>query len=311
MKYFWVYGLLIMAFYACSDDDSQGSTEEQSFIETYLDENGIDYSVTQEGVYRYAINENSSGSASGNVYGIHYTLTDLRTGSAISSQTSGDLLQMRVGGNAIFPVGLDIGLQGIRTGETFGLIIPGSLGFQNYPATGVPDNAILHFEIEVISRQSVSQINSAEVTAIEAYINDQNLNDTNTHPVDPVVTLGGGTYYKRRSVGEGAFNSGDSLTISYTATTLSGNAVDNLSGFKFAFGSGDLIGGLETGISEMEQGEQATFIIPSANAYGGSVSVIPPSATDDLIDQRVIPKYAERVAPYEVLIFDVTLQTVH
>ena len=58
-------------------------------------------------------------------------------------------------------------------------------------------------------------------------------------------------------------------------------------------------------------GERATIFIPSVQAYGVAVRAIPQSSLSQLIEQFVIPGYAARVTPYEVLVFDVTLQIVH
>jgi len=92
---------------------------------------------------------------------------------------------------------------------------------------------------------------------------------------------------------------------------LDGSTFDVLSGFKYKYGMGNVIAGFDQGVGEMEQGESALFLLPSDQAYGGSVRVIPEAAIDDLVDQLVIPAYAARVKPFEVLIFEVTLQTVH
>lgn len=311
---FMCFGLAIL-FASCSSDEGGVKTNtETETIETFLNAIAFSFSTTPEGVYQYGLITNPAGNNSGDIFSIYYTLTNLETGNVIESHLieDGDPIKLKRNSSAIFPQGLDFGLAGIREGEIFGIVLPNSLGYGAFTTSGVPLGTILHFEVEVVLRENESGIAADEDTQINNYILANNLNNTTTNPLDPVRVLNNSVYYKRRQAGDGtALVSGDSITIDYNGTLLDDSSFDNLSGLKYQFGSGSVIPGLDTGIKEMEQGERATLFIPSAQAYGASVRVIPASAIDDLITQSVIPDYVARVKPYEVLVFDVTLQTIH
>ncbi len=312
MKRIWIV-LLLVLFFSCSKDEESSQSAEEKVILEYLESNSIDF-VKSSGVYQYRIVENAGGSTTGNVLSIYYSLTDLSSGDVIDSHLvgDGDPIKLLHDAASVFPVGLDRGLTGIRVGETYGIIVPGDLGYANHPSSSVPADAILHFEVEVVARETLADIATDEDIAINNYITINDLNNTVTHPVDPVVAIGNGVYYKRKSVGSGvAPVTGDSITVDYSGELLDGSSFDALSGFKYKFGANEVIAGFDAGLAEIEQGETALIFIPSAQAYGGSVRVIPEGAIEELVDQFAIPAYASRVRPFEVLIFEVTLQTIH
>jgi peptidylprolyl isomerase len=312
MKRLWIVLFVVLSISCSKDEDSSPSAEEKEILE-YLESNNIDF-VKTSGVYQYRIIENIGGSSSGNVMSIYYSLTDLTSGDIIDSHLpgDGDPIKLLHDAASVFPVGLDRGLSGMRVGETYGIIVPGNVGYSDYPSSAVPADAILHFEVELVSRETQTDIATNEDIAINNYIMINDLNNTVTHPVDPVVAIGNGVHYKRMSVGSGvAPSTGDSLTVNYSGELLDGSSFDALSGFKYKYASNDVIAGFDAGLAQMEQGESALIIIPSAQAYGASVRVIPKSATDELVEQLAIPAYASRVGPFEVLIFEVTLQTIH
>jgi FKBP-type peptidyl-prolyl cis-trans isomerase len=303
-------GVLLLA--SCSKDKEVKSNDDKVIIQ-YLTDNAITYSKLG-GVYQYAIVSNPTGNNSGNVFAIYFTLKELSSGTIIDSHLvgDGDPIMLLHNSSAVFPIGLDNGLTGAREGETIGIIIPGSLGYEDYPSSAVPADAILHFEVEIIARESQSDIASAEDLAINNYITVNDLNNTITNPVDPVSPIGDGIYYKKTANGDGMTPaSGDSITINYSGTYLDGSEFDALTGFKYKYGVGEVLSGLENGLAQMEQTERALIFIPSDKAYGASVRVIPNGAIGDLVTQLIIPAYVSKVPPFQVLIFDVTLQTIH
>jgi len=306
--------VLVILLSGCGSDDSDVSSLDKDTIEQYLSDNNLAFSTTSEGAYQYEIIGNPTGNNSGDVFSIYYTLSDLETGVVIDSYLvgDGDPIKLKRSASAIFPQGLDYGLAGIREGETYGIILTQSLGYRDFNTNTVPLGTLLHFEVEVITRETEANIASDEDTQINSYITTNNLNNTTLNPIDAVVALANGIYYKRTGAGNGTTMAvGDSITIDYSGTLLDNTSFDNLSGFKYKFGSGNVIDGLDVGVKEMEQGEDAKLFIPSAQAYSGSVRVIPEATIDELVTQFVVPDYVARVKPYEVLVFDVTLQTIH
>lgn len=312
-----VIGLFILftVMLACSKKDVGPKTNpDVEFIEEYIATNTLTTTSPSSGVYKYSIVENATGNSSGDVFSIYYTLTDLRSGSQIDSHQAGDgdPIKLQNNANAIFPLGLESGIDGIKEGETYGIILTGKVGYEDYPTSAIPEDAILLFEVEVVTRETEADIATEQDTEINDYITDNDLNNTMTNPVDEVQSIANGIYYKRTVAGNGVSPAtGDSITIDYTARYLDESSVDGLSNFKYKFNSGAVISGLDAGMVGMEQGESRTIFIPAAQAYGSSAVVIPPAAYDHMIELSVVPAYSSKVLPYEVLIFDVTLQTVH
>lgn len=307
--------LCVLLLVSCSKKDPTPKTNlDVQFIQEYITTNGLTTSTTTEGVYRYPITQNPAGNDAGDVFSIYYTISDIRNDIQIASHQAGDgdPIKLQNNASAIFPLGLEYGIDGIKEGETYGLILPGNLGFGDYPTSAVADDAILLFEVEVILRENEADIAASQDTEINAYITANDLNNTTTNPVDPVEMLANGIYYKRTVVGNGTSPlAGDSITVNYAGRFLNDTEFDNLNNFKYKFNSGSVVSGFDIGVSEMELGERATIFIPSAQAYGSSAVVLPEAAFDDMIDQFVVPLYASKVPPYKVLIFDVTLQTIH
>lgn len=100
--------------------------------------------------------------------------------------------------------------------------------------------------------------------------------------------LKNGMYYVPIRQGTGACaSSGDVLRINYKGYFLNGkqfeSTYDRGQPLEFTLGEqGQVIKGLETAISLMNEGEKAKFIIPSQLAYGGagsSTGIIPPYTT--------------------------------
>ncbi len=100
--------------------------------------------------------------------------------------------------------------------------------------------------------------------------------------------LKNGIYYIPIKQGKGVCaSSGDLLRINYKGYFLNGkqfeSTYDRGQPLEFTFGEqGQVIKGIETAISLMNEGEKAKFIIPSQLAYGGngsSTGIIPPYTT--------------------------------
>lgn len=100
--------------------------------------------------------------------------------------------------------------------------------------------------------------------------------------------LKNGIYYIPIRQGTGSCaSSGDVLKVNYKGYFLNGKQFESTyergQPLEFTFGEqGQVIKGLETAISLMNEGEKAKFIIPSQLAYGGtgsSTGIIPPYTT--------------------------------
>lgn len=73
---------------------------------------------------------------------------------------------------------------------------------------------------------------------------------------------------------------GDNISIAYTTHLLNGTRVDSLTEMQFEFGKpGQLVGGLQFGLTKMCEGERALIYMPSELAFGvggSSTGIIPP-----------------------------------
>ena len=307
--------LASVVLYGCSGDD-EGTTvteDDKRVIDRYFSDTGIEHTISAADVYTYVVEEDPDGDSEGDIYGIYYTLTDLSSGTELYSyqESDGAPLKMLNNANSIFPLGLEFGLDGLRAGSTYGLIFPSTLGYNIYRTSAVTPQVIPHFVVEVVSRESAAEIFDEEVTAINAYIAANELNDTDVNPIDPVDEVESGLFYKRMVAGvDISPSSGDSVTINYVGTKLDGSQFDALDGLKFEYGTTQLISGFNTGIGLMQQDERAMFIMTSSHAYGASVRVIPEEAIDDLVEQLVLPSYTARIRPFESLIFDVSIEAI-
>lgn len=100
--------------------------------------------------------------------------------------------------------------------------------------------------------------------------------------VEPTIS---GMYFICKKDGTGAAAvPGRTVTVHYSGSFINGNVFDSSydrkEPFTFRLGVGDVIQGLDEGISKMKVGGKAKLIIPSSLAYGDEqVGPIPPFAT--------------------------------
>ncbi len=311
--------LFLIVLFSCKDSSNPGddlSAMQQSEIETFLNENSLEVTRHDDGFYYIVTNEVPDGQtqAIGPVLSVYYTMSVLN-GQEISFVRieNGDPLKLKQGANAVVPVGLDAGLGLMKEGETYRFILPSALAFGDLEfSTLIPANSIIDIEVELVSIESEDEILIQELDTIDAYINANDLNNLTVNPVDSIEILTSGLRYKRTAAGidSVAPAGGNLVTITYTGTFLNNNQFDATSGsdaFEFPLGAGEVIFGLDEGVAQMNKGESAMFIMPSSIGYGESVRVFPNFLVGDMIERQVVPDYVNRVEPYQVLIFNVTL----
>ncbi len=144
-------------------------------------------------------------------------------------------------------------------------------------------NVISYKEFEQERRSLRSSNSKEEEELLNQYIKNTNIT------VKPTQT---GLYYVETLKGKGKSpQPGKKVIINYMGYFIDGKIFDSTykrhKPFEFSFGVGDVIQGLDQGISKMKEGGRATLIIPSYLAYG---------------DKKHGP-----VAPYSTLIFEVEL----
>ncbi|MEO9966964.1 MAG: FKBP-type peptidyl-prolyl cis-trans isomerase [Reichenbachiella sp.] len=311
----------LILFTQCSDSSDDTTVDQdaidQATIEEFLTENEIVAIADGSGIHYSIIDTVLTGApAAGSILSIYYSARILN-GSAYDENTrsnSNDSVKLKQGVGAVYPVGLDVGLGLMREGETFKFYIPSSLAYGDYSFSSlIPENSILEIEIELAAVQNEADILSEQLTAIDAYILDEALNNTTINPLDSIEYLAAEQiYYKRMVAGtaDDTLRQNDFATISYIGTNLLKEEFDrrpSAEPLTYTFGANAIIVGLDDGVSAMERGETALIILPSHKAYGESAFVIPSYRKQDFVDLEIIPQYAAKVAPYEVLIFETSL----
>lgn len=332
--YFILLILGVLALLSSCGDDSDPISDrvaaDNATIKQYLADSSIVALADESGIFYSIDTANAPGDTqplNGSILSIYYTASVLYGDTyEINTETSGnDPLLLKQGVNAVYPVGLDIGLAYMKQGETFTFYIPSELAYRDFSySTLIPEYAILVITVELVDIQNEFDIYNQEITLIDDYIRTNQLDSTNIdpitsdttlyHPLDSVEFMEPGFYYKRQS--QGLLNDtlliGDPASFTYTGYTLDSTEFDRrglTEPFLFTFGNGSMIEGLEVGMGAMERNEAALFIIPSMNGYKESVFVVPSYLKQDFVDLDIIPQYSAKVAPFEVILFETQLLT--
>ncbi len=303
---------LVLVLVSCGKDDVS-LTDVDATIIAWLDTMNVDSATADaSGIYYYPIVENPGGTAieTESVVSIYYTLSDLNGNVIASHQRSdGDSLMLKQGVSAVYPVGLDLGLAFMREGETFNVIVPPSLGYEDLTSGAIDRTLISLIQVEVANVQNESSVFAQEATDISNYVISQNLNDTITNPVNSVVTFASGVAYKRLAKGFGPLAvNGETVILNYDAFFLDNAVFDSKTNFEFILGSNEprpLVPGFEFGLTLMAPNERALILVPSSQGYRESALVIPSTIIADLIEDAIIPDYVLRVPPYSTIAFDI------
>lgn len=153
---------------------------------------------------------------------------------------------------------------------------------------GMDSIEYLFFDIKlngISTREEMEAKKDAEMAALREEETDiRNAFIKKNYPdVQPTES---GIYYIRVKKGSGNKPvKGQTVKVHYTGTSIDGekfdSSLDRGIPIDFVLGTNSVIAGWEEGISMMQKGEKATFIIPSDLAYGdrGSGARIPPFST--------------------------------
>ncbi len=242
-------------------------------IQAYLATNNLTAQKTASGLY-YIITPVGTvidrKIATGDEVAVKFTTKSL-SGILIDFSKTGEPTKYVVGVSSIIN-GYGEALSLLRPGEKGLFLIPSSLGFGNTLIEGnagrsLPPNSVLLYESEIVSIMN-------EDEQIQAY--------TTKKAIFPERKTSG-LYYLKTKAGTGAQAVKDKkVTLSYKGTLLDGTSFDSSTSFSFTIGlevaSNKIIKGFDEAVSLMQQGEKATFILPSSLAYGaagaGSSSII-------------------------------------
>lgn len=320
----------VFALASCGGDegsapsDSEQAAIDEEAILSYLEENDLLDSTSRDdsGIYYQITSENSSGAraSSGQVLSIYYRANALgeQAFDAVTNDGSTDPVKLQYGTNSVYPIGLDEVLGLLREKESGVFYIPSALAFGDLEdlSSIIPPNSVLVIEIELDSIQTVAQQHTEEINVIESYITVNQLNNTTDYPLDSVEILDYDVYYKRLSAGvaDDTLLNGDQADIQYLFYSLSnypsGSPIGGTNGseiLSFPFNQGVVISAIDTGLDEMDREESALLLVPSSQAYGASAFVIPRNRKSYLVEQNIIPAYASKVSPYQILAIELEL----
>jgi peptidylprolyl isomerase len=198
----------------------------------------------------------------------HFTLWVKNTDSNdyIVSSMNSEPLSFVVGrGDTVFP-GWEEGMLNMQVGGKRLLVIPPVLGFGEIGGNGVPANATLIMEVELVELSE---------PPAQTQVND-----------DDYITTESGLKYFDIVVGEGESpNNGELVYVHYTGWLETGeifdSSVERGDPFTFVLGVGNVIPGWDEGVLSMKVGGKRQLVIPADLAYGeqGAGNVIPPGAT--------------------------------
>lgn len=158
LLFFFTIGTLA----SCSQDDQQlyfdpiqQRETDDKLIQEYLKANNVDEANvirTNSGLYYLKLEEGTGAKVeSGDDVAVHYTGTLLNGTKFDSSYDRNKPIEVRPVGKGRVIQGWDEGLKLMRQGEKARLYIPSHLGYGRYPQGGIPANAVLLFDVEVVS----------------------------------------------------------------------------------------------------------------------------------------------------------------
>jgi FKBP-type peptidyl-prolyl cis-trans isomerase len=307
--------LLIFLISSCmkeaEDPHAKQAGIDEEIIQNYLQANQIQATKNSYGFYYYPVQENEGGTAvaAGDIISIYYKMLFM-DGTELSSHTpaQGPPIKARHFAEAIFPVGLDLGLHHMKEGEIYNFILPSSLAYYQYTnGSTLPKYANLILEVHLVEIISEEEQKAEEAAIIQEYIQNNEL--------EGVTLLPSGLAYQVLEPGTGSKPSSfERVSVSYTGMLMDGTVFDKSSDgnlFSFTLGRQEVIRGWDLGIALMQKGETARLYIPSHLAYNETVRIVPESIKADLIDSGAIGGHKASVArsipPFSILVFEVTL----
>ncbi len=276
---FWSYlGLAFLPLLAgCFANDVDEIEESRRLndaqIQEYISTQGLNATGTESGLFYQITNPNPTGQAieNGDSVRVHFvnrllsgTIVDSTRGALriLDGQSASNERPDRfLVGITSMPVGLLEGIKLMKEGERATILVPSYLAFGQNGNSNIPPFAVLIYDI------LIKEVKSEE-EQIEEYISNKNLSVTELTE--------SGLRYIRLTEGTANTKVDDNTTIfvTYTGTLLNDTQFDRNTDttFSFALGQGRVIAGWDEGLKLMNQGETATFVIPSKLAYGSAGS---------------------------------------
>jgi FKBP-type peptidyl-prolyl cis-trans isomerase len=239
----------------------------QQEIQDYISSKNLQMLSTQTGIW-YAVSQNTIGRniAVGDEATIHYSLT-LLNGTKIDSteRAANKPIKIIYGGVQIIPGFLEA-LNTLKEGERGTFLIPSVLGFGSQSSANIPANSVLKLDLETLKLRSEDQ-------QIDEYVKGTKLPLT-------LTTTSGVRIIKTLETTGTPLKVGLLATVKYTGYLASSITKFDAGQIDVGLGDGTVVKGFEEGLLNLNVGEKAVLVFPSALGYGtkGSGTSIPPYA---------------------------------
>ena len=253
MKSYVYLFLSVILFTSCLNDDENINLETEANIIKYINDNSLNATKTDSGLY-YVINEEGSGNkpTENSAVNIDYKLSFL-DGTPIG-QSESEILELK----QIIP-GLREGIQLFKEGGEGVLLIPSELayGLSGNNTGSIPGGKVLVFDIKL----NVADYLVENEAAILNYIETNNLVATKTDS---------GLYYVINNEGTGSSypTSNSNVTVAYKGYFLDGTVFDESDANGVSFNLNQVIPGWTEGITYFKEGGDGVLLIPYNLGYG-------------------------------------------
>ncbi|MBL3656653.1 FKBP-type peptidyl-prolyl cis-trans isomerase [Fulvivirga sediminis] len=295
-----IFSLLIIS---CSLDDSELTDQinaDNEKIEAYLTANNINATKDNSGIYYQELSTNSTGTSVNNndVLYILYTIQTL-DGKILEQSSDSIAVPFYHNYQSVIPLGLDYGMQLMKSGEKFRFFIPSTLAYEEYSNSNFFD-AYTNFimDVELVEIKNKASIYLEEKDKIRSFLDQKDLDDEN---------LENDLYYSVIKEGRGKRPSPkSSVTINFVRKYLDGTIIEQTSSspITFQLSNNEAVEGLERGILKMKEGGKALVIMPSRLGFDESLQVFPTKLRTHLLKDKII---FSSVEPFSPLIYEVEL----
>lgn len=238
---------MLFTIYSCSNEETETiKPQTEADIIAYLEENNINATRTQSGLY-YVIEEEGTGRRPTETYNVTMNFKSYLLDNTIFNESNDGSFSFDL--NTVV-IGLSEGIQLFKEGGKGKLFIP----FELYGnrIEGVPEGAVIVFDIDLLAIENKQDI--------AIYLEENNINATKTT---------NGLYYIIEEEGSGEnpnFNS--NVTVAYKGYLLNENVFDESSSEGISFDLNQVIPGWTLGIPLFKEGGRGKLFIPPNLAYG-------------------------------------------
>lgn len=281
--------------------------EADEILQAYFETNGIETERHSSGVYIEILERNEDGRqiVQDHVVGIVYEMNHLEGDYLVDSHDDASnplyfSYSYDLGYNAILPAGLNYSINTMRLGEKFRFYIPSYQAYSGYSNEDYFDE-YSHFimDVEVVDLKTEEEIRDLELQEIAQYIESHEY---------PAESYPNGLYHITIVEGEGESPlSSSQAEVYFTRKYLDGTVIE-ADTINVNMNAAQLVPGFENGLLLMKEGETAELVMPSSQAFGKSVQILPQEMREDIFEVTTgIPL----TKPFSPVIYEVELISVN